>query len=310
MEAIKIEKELKTLRADQKSLKRILAHRQEQTDLIFGEIEKDMASHGDKRRTLIETGVPASATDIVLDEPVTVTLSTHGWIRLRQGHGLDVSQFSYKTGDSPLAIIELRTIHHVAVLDMTGRLYNIRVTDIPGGRGDGVPVTTLVDFPSGVGHAQAFGIVPEGRYIVAGTGGTGFIVNAADLLVRVRAGKAFMTIESGEKPLPAEICRIGAQWVAALSDAGRLLVFEMSELKTMNKGRGLIMMDLSKGEKLISVAALTTRGVRVHGTNRSGTPVMVELSLPDLKVYRSQRAKRGTPLEYRMKPSYLEAVIV
>lgn len=309
LEGIKIEKELKALRADQKSLKRVLAHRQEQTELICSEIEEDIARHGDKRRTLIESGIPVSATDVVLDEPVTVTLSTHGWIRLRQGHGLDVSQFSYKTGDSPLAVIELRTVHHVAVLDTTGRLYTIRVTDIPGGRGDGVPITTLVDFPSGARHARAFGIVPDGRYIVAGTGGTGFVVNAADLLVRVRAGKAFMTLEAGEMPLPAEICRVGTQWVAALSDAGRLLVFEMSELKTMNKGRGLIMMDLSKGERLISVAALTTQGVRVHGTNRSGTPVVAELGLPDLKAYRSQRARRGASLEYRMKPLYLEAVI-
>ena len=95
------------------------------------------------------------------DEPVTITLSRHGWIRSRQGHGLDATQFTYKAGDGPLAVLETRTVHPIVVLDTRGRAYTIRASDVPGGRGDGVPVTTLIELPAGAKVAQAISGEPE-----------------------------------------------------------------------------------------------------------------------------------------------------
>ena len=114
-------------------------------NLVVSEIEADAKRFGDARRTLIEAVAPVVQNRIVPDEPITVTLSRHGWIRSRQGHGLDAEQFAYKAGDGPLAVLETRTVSSVVVLDTAGRAYTIRASEVPGGRGDGVPVTTLIE---------------------------------------------------------------------------------------------------------------------------------------------------------------------
>jgi topoisomerase-4 subunit A len=113
--------------------------------LIVSEIESDAAKYGDARRTLIEAAASPAIARTVPDEPLTITLSRNGWIRSRQGHGLDPTQFTYKAGDSALAVMETRTVHPVVILDTQGRAYTIRASDVPGGRGDGVPVTTLIE---------------------------------------------------------------------------------------------------------------------------------------------------------------------
>src|SRR4029450_326716 len=141
---------------------------------------------------------PPAATRPVRAEPLTVTLSRHGWIRSRQGHGLDATQFAWKTGDAPLAILGTRTVHPVVVVDTLGRSYTIRASDIPGGRGDGVPVTTLIELPPGAKIAQVVSGSIEQKYLVAGSGGYGFVATLEDMVSRPRSGRTFMTLELDE----------------------------------------------------------------------------------------------------------------
>src|SRR5205814_3918417 len=124
----------KALTSERKGLKHSLAEPKALSDLIVKEIEAAAAQFADPRRTLIEAVAPIAASRAVPDEPVTITLSRHGWIRSRQGHGLDATQFTYKAGDAPLAVLETRTINPVVVLDTQGRAYTVRASDVPGGR--------------------------------------------------------------------------------------------------------------------------------------------------------------------------------
>jgi topoisomerase IV subunit A len=201
LEVIKIENELKALKAERKGLKHILSDSQALSELIVAEIETAAAQFEDARRTLIETVAPAVVSRTVPDEPVTITVSRHGWIRSRQGHGLDVAQFAYKAGDAALAVLETRSVNPIVILDTKGRAYTIQASDVPGGRGDGVPVTTLIDLQVGAKVAQAISAPPEQKYLVAGSGGYGFIAAVQDMVSRVKAGKAFMTLEEDEEPL-------------------------------------------------------------------------------------------------------------
>jgi topoisomerase-4 subunit A len=209
-------------------LKHLLADSRALSALIVSEIEADAKRFGDKRRTLIEAVAPVVLSRTVPDEPLTVTLSRHGWIRSRQGHGLDATQFGWKAGDGPLAILETRTVHSVVVLDTLGRAYTIRASDIPGGRGDGVPVTTLIELPPGAKIAQAVSGLPEQKYLVAGTGGYGFVATLEDMVSRPRAGKAFMTLDPDEEPVSPVALAPGLDQVAALSSRGRLLMFPLA----------------------------------------------------------------------------------
>ncbi|NDU92401.1 MAG: DNA topoisomerase IV subunit A, partial [Ferrovum sp.] len=149
LEGIRIEKELKELKAERRGLQNTLNSREAQTELISAEIEADIKQYGDARRTLIEAVESTVAAPTVLDEAVTVTLSRNGWIRSRQGHQLDVGQFAYKAGDGPLAVMETRTVQVIVVLDTLGRAYTVKVSEVPGGRGDGVPITALLDLQPG-----------------------------------------------------------------------------------------------------------------------------------------------------------------
>jgi topoisomerase IV subunit A len=307
LEGIKIEQELKELKAERKSLKHLLADRKALADLIVDEIESDAKKHGDARRTLIESAESVAASQSVPDEPVTITLSKNGWIRSRQGHGLDASQFGYKSGDAAFFVAETRTVHPIVVLDTRGRAYAIRAAEVPGGRGDGVPVTTLIDLQAGAKVAQALAGVPEDRYLVTGSGGYGFIATMEDMLSRVKAGKAFMTLAEADEPLAPVRLVPGLDHVAALSGNGRLLVFPLSEMREVERGRGVIVMSLDEGEKMIAAALVAHDGVVVHGTTRAGKPIRLTLEGEELEKHALHRARKGSLVGRRINPARIEA---
>ena len=248
----------------------------------------------DPRRTLIEAVAPVAVSRNVPDEPITVTLSRNGWIRSRQGHGLDAAQFAWKAGDEPLAVLETRTVNGVVVLDTMGRAYTIRGADIPGGRGDGVPVTTLIDLQGGAKVAQAICGEPAQKFLVAGSGGYGFVASLDDMVARQRAGKAFMTLLPGEEPLPPVPLAAGQDHVAALSSRGRLLVFPLAEMREVPRGRGVIIIGLDREETLAAIGLAPTGKVVLQGTNRLGRAVTVTIEGDDLTKHQLHRARKGS----------------
>ena len=301
LEGIKIETELKALKTERKGLKHLLADPKALSALIVSEIEADAKRFGDKRRTLIEAVAPVVLSRTVADEPLTVTVSRHGWIRSRQGHGLDATQFAWKTGDGPLAILETRTVHPVVVLDTLGRSYTIRASDIPGGRGDGVPVTTLIELPPGAKIAQVVSGLPEQKYLVAGTGGYGFVATLEDMVSRPRSGKTFMTLEPDEEPVSPVVLAPGLDHVTALSSRGRLLVFPLAEMREVPRGRGVIIIGLDGEEKLVAVGLATASKVTVQGTNRLGRAVTVAIEGEALAKHLHRRARKGALVAPKIK---------
>jgi topoisomerase IV subunit A len=301
LEGIKIEDELKALKSERKTLTQILAEPRTLAKLLVSEIEADAKRYGDARRTLIETVAPAAFDRLVPDEPITVTLSRHGWIRARQGHGLAADQFGYKAGDGPLALIEIRTVSPVVILDTTGRAYTIRASEVPGGRGDGVPVTTLIELQDGAKVAQAISGTNEQKFLVAGTGGYGFIATVGDMVSRVRAGKTFMTLNADETPLPPVALSEGLDHVAALSSNGRMVVFPLDEMREVPRGRGVIIMGLDDGEQLVAIGLTAGDRVVLQGTNRLGRSVLPVIEGEELAKYVLRRARKGALVPKRLK---------
>ena len=304
LEGIKIEKERGELREEETGLRKILGSRSELTKLVVKEITEDARKFGDERRTLIEAEAATASAEVAIpDEPVTVIVSQNGWVRARQGHGIDPSTISYKAGDYPYLVAEARTIWPLVIVDTQGRAYSVRVADLPGGRGDGVPLTTLIEFQDGAKLAQALTDAPEAQYVFAGTGGYGFIASVADLVSRNRAGKAFMSLDKGEKPVkPAQVS--GGGTLAAISQTGRLLVFPLDELKVMAKGRGLIIQDLGPKDELVGVA-VGDKAFTVNGAGRGGKASEWAVAGRDLAAYRGSRARKGQAIPARLKPSGL-----
>ncbi len=302
LEGFRIEKELADLREERDGLQQLLDSRAAMTRLILKEIQADAKKFGDDRRTLVQAVAAVAPAELaVADEPVTVIVSKNGWVRSRQGHGIDVSAIGYKTGDAGLAVVEARTTWPLLVIDGRGRAYTVKVSELPGGRGDGVPIATLVDFQDGGKLEQVVCGAPDAVYLFASSGGYGFLCSVAEASSRQRAGKAFMTVEAGETVLsPA---RADGEWVAAVSESGRMLVFPRIEMKRQSGGRGVIVMALDEDEALAAVAVPADDAVlTVHGIGRGGRELALELKPAQREALRHRRARRGSALVPKIRP--------
>ncbi|TCJ13909.1 DNA topoisomerase IV subunit A [Parasulfuritortus cantonensis] len=301
LEGIKIERELKDLQEERDSLQQLLDSEGARRRLIVREIREDMKKYGDARRTLIEAAekVTAAMVDTVADEPVTVILSRNGFIRSRAGHGVDRALLTWKDGDGELAVIETRTVHPVILLDGAGRAYTVRPIDLPGGKGDGVPVSSLVELQGG-GVRAMLSAAPETRVLMTTTAGVGFIGRIADMVSRLRAGKAYMAVDEGAELLPPSPVPESARFVAALADEPRLLVFPIEEMKELSGGKGVILIALDGAEKLLGAKACADC-VTVFGIGRGDRPVDYQVCSETVDNYAGKRARKGKPLSVKFK---------
>ncbi len=308
LESIKIQQELAELRTERGNLQDLLDNPASMKRLIIREIEADEKQFGDKRRTLIEAADRASVEQKLIDEPVTVVISQKGWVRARGGHGHDAGQFTFKAGDGLYRAYECRTVDHLLAFGSNGRVYSVAVPLLPGARGDGVPITTLIDLAPGSTILHHFAGTPETMLLLASSAGYGFSTRAGDMVGRIRAGKAFITIDAGDTLLPPREIGLKASAVACLSEKGRLLVFGLDELKTLSAGgRGVTLIDLEPKETLLAVQPISQRGVVVFGIGRGSKPQQVLLSATGLAPHIGKRARKGRALESKLKVSGLIA---
>ena len=297
LEAIKIEQELKDLRAEQSKLEDILANPASLKRTVVKEIEADAKQHGDARRTLIQEEKKSVAEIKVVDEPVTVVVSLKGWVRALKGHEVDAATLVFKAGDALYGTFACRSVDALLVFGSNGRVYSTSVGLLPGGRGDGQPITSLIDVELGSQPVHYFAGDAAQVLLLAGTGGFGLLARVGDLLSRHKSGKAFLSLETDEKPLPPSAVNEATTQVACLSLLGRLLVFGLEELKLQaNGGRGLTLIDLDAKDALVSVAAFGA-ALQLLGTGRGGRAKDEVLKGAALAVHLGKRARKGKPVE-------------
>lgn len=309
LEGIKIEQELSEKRAEQEKLKELIDQPAALKRLIVKEIEADAKQYGDERRTLIKVAERAVMEVRVLDEPITVIVSQKGWLRARQGHGHDASQFNFKAGDDCYGVFECRSTDTLIALGSNGRAYSVAVSGLPSARGDGAPVTSMIDLAPGsqIEHMLAAGA--ESRYLFSTAQGFGFIAKVSDMVSRQRAGKQFITLEDKDaliRPVPVFE---GAINLALLSSRQRLLVIPLDEVKTLGSGgRGTILMGIDPPDKLAQCVPLSKAGMRVRGLYRN-KQVEDVVAGAQLGEYLSKRARKGKLLDIRSKNPVLSPVL-
>ena len=315
LEAIKIEQELKSLREEQGKLEEILDNPTALKRLMVKEIEADAKQFADPRRTLIQAEKKAVLEVKVLDEPVTVVVSSKGWIRARTGHGHEAGSFAFKEGDGLYGTFECRTVDALLVFGSaakgTGRVYSVAVSLLPGARGDGQPVTTLIELESGTQPLHYFAGPLSATLLLSSSGGYGFLATVDTMTSRPKAGKAFISCAEGESVCkPSHVSGTSgsvpmnpATHVACASTAGRILTFEISELKLMaGGGRGLMLIDLDAKDTLAGAAAYT-RSVRIDGIGRGGKARDETLEIRSLNNARAARARKGKAADLGFKPA-------
>jgi len=309
LEAIKIEQELAELRTEETKLRDILDNPSVLKRTVVKEIESDAKQFGDERRTLIQAEKRAVVEVKVIDEPVTVVVSLKGWVRARTGHGHDAASFAFKAGDGLYGTFECRTVDPMIVVGSNGRVYSVAVTSLPGARGDGAPITTMIDLESGTQPLHYLAGPADQTLLLANTAGFGLMVKLGDMMTRQKGGKSFLSLDEGDVVLPPVPVLKGHTHVACLAQGGRLLVFALDELKLQpNGGRGLTLMDVdAKKDPLVSVATVKS-GVRVVGSGRGGKAKEEDVRNSAYAGHIGKRARKGKPVEGLQKVTRLLAI--
>jgi topoisomerase-4 subunit A len=304
LDGIKLNDERKALEGERKGLKEILDDEKELKKLVVSELAEDSKKFGDDRRTLIKTAERATVERTVVEEPVTVILSKKGWIRARTGHGLDVSQLSFKDGDALLQTLECKTTDPVTVLAGSGKSFSIAAADIPSGRGDGAHLNTLVN--SGSDDIAWMGAGdPEQKLLMNSSAGLGFVCKLGDLATKTRQGKDFMKVDEGAQAQRPFVFTTPLAYVAALSSDARLLLFTLEELPERSNG-GVGVQILALPDKLTLAAVALTDGATlvVSGIKRKNRAVET-LDKKQLAEHMGKRAQRGRVCDVGFRPDRL-----
>ena len=305
LEAIRIEKELEQLRAERAQLDTLLGSESALRRQVVREIEADAKQYGDARRTLIEEAARTVAEVRIAEEPVTVIVSEKGWVRARQGHGHDWSQFSFKSGDAFYGAFEAMTTDQLYAIGSNGRVHSVPVSSLPSARGDGVPITSLVELEPGARIEHAFAAGAQTGVLLSTRGGNGFLCQAGDLASRNKSGRQFLALEEGDAPARPALFAPGQSTVVCLAGTAerpRMLVFGLDELKVLrNGGRGTMLVELERGESLLQALVCGAEGVVVAGLGRAGRAFEETLTPRALGEYRGSRGRKGRVLEPRRK---------
>jgi topoisomerase-4 subunit A len=298
LEAIKIEQELAELRGEQAKLEDILDNPAVLKRTVVKEIEADAKQFGDERRTLIQAEKRAVAEIKVIDEPVTVVISQKGWVRARTGHGHDAASFAFKAGDGLYGTFECRTVDPLIVIGTNGRVYSVPVSVLPGARGDGAPITTMIELESGSQPQHYLAGNAEQTLLLANTAGFGLLAKLGDLVTRQKGGKGFLTLDEGSTVLPPVWVQAAHTQVACLAKDGRMLVFALDELKLQaNGGRGLTLMDVDLAKDPLVSVATVHNGVRVIGTTRGAKPKEEDVRNSAFAAHIGKRARKGKAVD-------------
>lgn len=302
LEEMKIRGEQSELDEERQQLEKILESKARLKTLIKKELIADAELYGDDRRSPIVARAEAQAyseTDLLTSEPVTLVLSKQGWVRAAKGHDIDGASLAFKSGDLFLAQVKGRSSQQAVFLDSSGRAYTAAAHTLPSARGQGEPLTGRFTVPSG---AQFEGVTigePSELLLVASDAGYGFVTQLENMLTKNRSGKSLLSLPKGAHVLmPQRVLSLDKQWLAAVSNEGRLLLFPVRELPQLPRGKGNKIMQISpkrvaaREEFVVALGLLTEEDTLVvHAGKR-----FLKMKFSELTHYQGERGRRGNKL--------------
>lgn len=302
LEEMNIRSEQDELSKERDEIEKNLGSARRMTSLLRKEIKEDADKYGDERRSAIVERAEAQAMpeeSMVSAEPITVILSTKGWVRAAKGHEIDGTQLSYKSGDEFKMAIKAKSNDLIVFIDSTGRSYSVMAHTLPSARGQGEPLTGRLNPPPGAEFISMLCGTPDQHYLLASDAGYGFITTLEQLYSKNRAGKACLTLPNDAKTMPPQLVhRIEDQFIAAVTNEGRLLIFPIADLPLLPKGKGNKIMNIpsarvkSREEFLVDIAILNEKDFLILYTGKRH----LSLKASDLVYYHGERGRRGNML--------------
>ena len=294
LEEIELKREQSDLELEKAQIEAYLNNPDKLTGLMIEELTADMKEHGDKRQSPIVERTEATAlkeTDLAPSEPVTVIVSKSGWIRSAKGHDVDAANMNYRSGDAYLAHAQGKSNEKVYLMDNTGRSYRLDAHTLPSARGQGEPLTSLLKPTGGASFVNVLMGQDDSKLIMASSQGYGFINTFADLDTNQKAGKNVINFDDACRLITHQIAEQDTL-VGVVSSAGHLLVYPLTELPMMKKGKGNKLIDLKDGD---SVVAITTFAEGDSLVLDSGKRTLT-LKPMDIANFMGTRGRRGALL--------------
>ena len=308
MEKIKIIEEIGELSKEKVHLENLLNSPDAFKAFMIKEIEEDAKSFGDKRRSPIKKRKDAEAfsvTDVIEVEPVTIILSTNGWIRAAKGHDINPENVKFKTGDHLLCHLRTRSDKPIVLIDTSGRAYTLFAHALPSARSNGEPVTGHLTIAPDTTICYMIVAEDEDLFLTGADHGYGYIIKFSDFLTHLKNGKAVITLSNNDLPVaPLPIPDINSDSVAAITTDGRMLIFPASQLPRLKKGKGNKIIHIpasGKGQnhpeklKFLKILPLSSNLVIHSGKH------LLRLTPSNQQDYTSTRGRRGKllPRGYR-----------
>ncbi|NRP37416.1 DNA topoisomerase 4 subunit A [Marinobacterium sp. xm-d-579] len=302
LEEFQIRAEQSELDEERKKLESILGSDELMRNLIKEEIEQAAEEFGDDRRSPLverEESQAFSDKDLLTSDPVTVVLSKQGWIRAAKGHDIDPATLNYKASDCYKLSIAGRMNQPTILLDSMGRSYTLETHNLPSARGQGEPVTGSISLQKGASIEALTAGKESDKVLLSSDAGYGFVTSIGDMTSKTKNGKAVLTLPKGANIVaPASISDSENGLIAAVTSEGRLLVFPVSELPVLGRGKGNKIINIpsaraqAREELMVAVAVLNEdQELLVHAGKQ-----YLKMTKADLEHYRGERGRRGNKL--------------
>jgi topoisomerase-4 subunit A len=302
LEEIKIREERDRLLSEKEEIEMLLSSTARFKRLLKTEIEADAAAFGDDRRSAVvarEDAQAFSITDMVPVEPITVILSRKGWVRSAKGHDIDSENLSYKAGDEFLAEAKGKNNQAAMFVDTTGRSYTLPAHSLPSARGQGEPLSGRLNLPPDARIISVLMGVDTQNFLVASDAGYGFRLQLKDFFTKNRNGKALISLPANSRPLAPIMLPVSVDkcLLAAITSEGRLLLFPVSELPELARGKGNKIIQIpaqrarSREELLLHLCVLNSGDQLVIFSGRRHLTLKPG-NLPDFMAPRGRRGKK------------------
>ncbi|MFN7097178.1 MAG: DNA topoisomerase IV subunit A, partial [Gammaproteobacteria bacterium] len=303
LEEMKIRGEQKELAEERDKLQAILGSDSKLRKLVKTELQADAEKYGDLRRSPIVQRSEAQAIkeeEMLPVEAVTIVLSKMGWIRAAKGHDIQPENLTYKAGDGLLFALPARSNDTVIFIDSTGRSYSLAAHSLPSARGQGEPLTSKLNPPSGASFTGMLVGANDQMCLMASSYGYGFLVNLEELHSKNRAGKALLSLpaDNAQVLTPQFVNSVDNDFVAAVTNEGHLLLFPIQQLPQLAKGKGNKIINIPSSslkdgsEYVVAVAVLNkTQSLKLLSGRRN-----LVLKFNDLQHYIGERGRRGNKL--------------
>ena len=296
LEEMEIRREHENLTKERKELKALLASKDKQWKTVASEIKalKDQFGQktelGRRRTSFAEApeGVEVDLAEAMIEKgPVTIVLSEKGWIRAIRGHQTEIDSLSFKEGDRLKRAVKAQTTDTLLLFATNGRFYSLGADKLPGGRGHGEPFRLMIDIEEAADAVELFVHEPGRKLLVAGSSGHGFIVNEDEVLAMTRKGKQVLNVREGEEAVV--VAPAAGDSVAVIGDNRKLLLFPLSELPEMPRGKGVRLQRYKDGGLADAKVYDKKEGLTyLDAAKRSFT-----LSATELRDWWGQRAQAG-----------------